>query len=55
MPALAGFVAKHYGIQHIVDLAMGGLVIGLIVALSLRETAPCRVGKSEQSLALKTS
>lgn len=55
MPALAGFVAKYYGIQHIVDLAMGGLVIGLIVALSLRETAPCRVAKTEQPLAFKTS
>jgi predicted MFS family arabinose efflux permease len=42
-PALAGFVAKTYGIQYILYLAMGGLLIGLIVAISLKETAPCRV------------
>lgn len=43
MPALAGFVAQNYGIQYILHLAMGALMIGLIVAISLKETAPCRV------------
>ena len=42
-PALAGFVAKHYGIQYILHLAMVGLFLGLIVVLFLKETAPCRV------------
>lgn len=42
-PALAGFVAKNYGIQYIMHLAMGGILIGLIVAICLKETAPCRV------------
>ncbi len=41
-PALAGFIAKNFGIQYIMHLALGGLCIGLVVALSLRETAPCR-------------
>ena len=43
MPAIAGFVAKTYGIQYILHLAMGALLVGLVVALALKETAPCRV------------
>jgi MFS family permease len=39
-PALAGYVAKHYGIEHVLYLALGALVIGFLTALSLRETAP---------------
>ena len=46
MPSLAGFVAKHYGIQYIMDLALGGLAVGLIVALSLKETAPSRTRRA---------
>lgn len=42
-PALAGFVAKHYGIEYILHLALGGLLIGLVAVLCLKETAPCRV------------
>ncbi|WP_434666823.1 MFS transporter [Paraburkholderia sp. A3BS-1L] len=41
-PALAGYVAQHFGIQYILDLAMGALAVGLAVAISLRETAPTR-------------
>ena len=37
-PILAGFVAQHFGIQYILHLAIGGLAIGLVVVLSLRET-----------------
>ncbi|MEC5405657.1 MFS transporter [Paraburkholderia sp. MPAMCS5] len=42
-PAVAGFVAKHFGIQYIMQLGMGALAIGLIVAVSLKETAPARL------------
>ncbi|SDO06089.1 MFS transporter [Pseudomonas jinjuensis] len=39
-PALAGYIAQHFGIQHTLFLALGGAVAGLLVALALRETAP---------------
>lgn len=39
-PVLAGFIAKNFGIQYILYLALGGLVLGTLIALSLRETAP---------------
>jgi MFS family permease len=42
MPALAGFVAQGFGIQYILHLALGGLVVGVFVALLLEETAPVR-------------
>ena len=39
-PVLAGAIAKHFGIEHILSLATGALVAGFIVMLFLRETAP---------------
>ena len=39
-PVIAGYVAQHHGIQHILDLAAIALAIGLVVALLLKETAP---------------
>ena len=41
-PAIAGYVAKNYGIQHIMDLAAIALVVGLVVTLFLKETAPAK-------------
>lgn len=56
-PAIAGYVAKHLGIQYIMHLALGALLIGLIVAVFLKETAPCRekkqVGDAEADMGLK--
>ncbi|MCG5072550.1 MFS transporter [Paraburkholderia tagetis] len=46
-PSVAGYVAKHFGIQYIMQLGMGALVVGLLVALSLKETAPTRIGQPE--------
>lgn len=43
-PAMAGFVAQNFGIQYTLHLAMGGLAVGLVIALMLRETAPVRAG-----------
>lgn len=43
MPAIAGYVAKNFGIQYIMHLALCALAIGLVVVLFLKETAPCRV------------
>ncbi|MDR0212313.1 MAG: MFS transporter [Pseudomonas putida] len=41
-PALAGFIAQNHGIQYTLYLALGGALVGLLVATALRETAPVR-------------
>ena len=45
-PVIAGYVAQNFGIQYIMHLAAIALAIGLVVALSLKETAPTKVGAS---------
>lgn len=41
-PVIAGYVAKHFGIQYILHLGMGALALGLVVALCLNETVSAR-------------
>jgi predicted MFS family arabinose efflux permease len=41
-PVIAGYIAKNFGIQYIMHLAAIALAIGLVVALSLKETAPVK-------------
>jgi predicted MFS family arabinose efflux permease len=41
-PAIAGRIAQSYGIQFTPYFALAGLLVGLIVSLFLRETAPRR-------------
>jgi predicted MFS family arabinose efflux permease len=41
-PAIAGSIAQHSGIQYTLYFALGGQVVGLVLALFLRETAPRR-------------
>jgi MFS family permease len=41
-PAIAGYIAKHFGIQYIMHLGLAALAIGFVVALGLKETAPSR-------------
>jgi len=43
-PVIAGYVAQHFGIQYVMHLAAIALGIGLVVALSLKETAPIKQG-----------
>ena len=43
-PIIAGAVAQNYGIQNILWVAMSGVVLGIVVASFLRETAPRKVG-----------
>ncbi|CAM2155747.1 MFS transporter [Pararobbsia alpina] len=45
-PAIAGFVAKHFGIQYIMVLGFVALAVGMLVALSLKETVPSRSARS---------
>lgn len=49
-PAMAGYIAKHFGIQYIMHLGLGALAIGFVVALSLTETAPSRRGEQAEGL-----
>jgi predicted MFS family arabinose efflux permease len=42
-PVIAGYVAKHFGIQYIMYLGFVALAVGLVVALCLKETAPSRL------------
>lgn len=46
LPGVAGFVADKYGIENTLFLAFGAMGVGLLVALSLKETAPVRVDKT---------
>ncbi len=41
-PIIAGSIAQHSGIQYTLYFALGGQVLGLLLALFLRETAPRR-------------
>jgi fucose permease len=42
-PAIAGYIAQHHGIENTMYLALGAVVLGLLVATCLRETAPAKV------------
>ncbi|WP_321960376.1 MFS transporter [Paraburkholderia sp. J7] len=46
-PALAGFVAAHFGIQNILWLPIGAVLLGVLVSLLLKETAPAKLRRSE--------
>jgi predicted MFS family arabinose efflux permease len=41
-PVFAGYVAHHFGIQYILQLATVAIGFGIVVALCLKETAPSR-------------
>src|SRR6185369_15617725 len=43
-PIIAGAVAQNYGIENILWVAMSGVLLGVLVALFLRETAPRKAG-----------
>ncbi|MGI4880892.1 MAG: MFS transporter [Janthinobacterium lividum] len=46
-PSIAGTIASSYGVQYTLYLALGGLVVGAVVSLFYRETAPSKVGKGD--------
>ena len=41
-PAIAGYIAQNFGLQHVFDFALVGLVAGIVVMSVLIETAPRR-------------
>jgi hypothetical protein len=44
-PAIAGFVAQHYGIANIFYVPMAGLIAGIVLSFFFKETS-VRVGSS---------
>jgi predicted MFS family arabinose efflux permease len=42
-PAIAGTIAQHFGIQHVLTMALCGLGAGALVSIFLRETAPSKI------------
>ncbi|MDY7562202.1 MFS transporter [Pseudomonas sp. CCC3.2] len=44
-PAIAGYIAQHHGIENTMYLALGAVLVGLLVATCLRETAPAKVAE----------
>ncbi|MES2699103.1 MAG: MFS transporter [Pseudomonadota bacterium] len=43
-PIIAGQIAGSQGIEHVFTFTIGGLMLGFVIALFLKETAPRRVG-----------
>jgi fucose permease len=39
-PALAGYLAKHVGIQHAIVMPLWALVAGTLAIIALKETNP---------------
>jgi hypothetical protein len=39
-PFIAGGIAGHFGIQYTLYMALGGLLLGALISLFYRETAP---------------
>ena len=46
-PAVAGAIAQTYGIQYTLYFAMGGQLLGILVSLFFRETAPSQSRSSK--------
>jgi MFS family permease len=42
-PSIAGFIGNAYGIENTLYVALTGVVLGIVVSLFLRETAPRKV------------
>ncbi|HEX2800743.1 MAG TPA: MFS transporter [Phenylobacterium sp.] len=43
-PVIGGNLAQNYGIQYTLWFALGGQLLGILIALMLKETAPRKVG-----------
>lgn len=55
-PSIAGFIAQHYGIQDILYLALAGIILGIVVCLFLKETAPRKTrGYSKEAVVTESS
>jgi MFS family permease len=50
-PGVGGWIGQNYGIQNVLWLALGGLVVGTVLSLFYKETAPrfAKAGKGQES------
>ena len=44
-PGIAGYIAKNHGIEHVLNVALVAMAIGLVVVVSIRETLMVRAEK----------
>ena len=54
-PILAGAVAQRYGIEHVLLLGSGALIVGFVTMLFLVEPGPKGIGRSYESDAASIS
>ena len=50
-PSVAGALAQNYGLPYVLYFALGGQVLGIVLALFLRETAPKKVAMASAAAA----
>ena len=43
-PSIAGRIAQSSGIQHVFTFTIASLIVGFVIALFLKETAPRKTG-----------
>ena len=53
-PYIAGGIADAYGLPSVLNVALIGVVLGVVVCLFLRETAPVKVSASRAAISTST-
>lgn len=48
-PVIAGYIAQNFGIQHVLQLPLATMVLGLLVVINIKETAPVRLARKMKS------
>jgi sugar phosphate permease len=48
-PSIAGYVGNHYGIENTLYVALIGVVLGIVVSLLFKETAPRKAAAASGS------
>lgn len=49
-PSIAGSIAQNYGLQYILYFALAGQVLGLLIAVFLKETSPRKTSAAEAAV-----
>lgn len=53
-PVVSGWIAETYGIEHVLDLGVGALIVGALLSCFLRESAPRLIERRERVAAIST-
>lgn len=48
-PFLSGVVAEHYGIQNIFYMSLIGTILGMVISLFIKETAPRKIEMASEN------